>query len=175
MKFLSFQKFSDGQSDIHITVKYVFLFPQIIILSQKKWCETQWNLKFTLLFVIAYPTSPYDTAKNLVRKTWLKNALQFNFWGNIRSSSFIQILFFYSARLWTSIFWCANLKIMPLIPSEFFNRNVSIVPPTLILNFVTAPYGRGWGMGGGQDLKWWYGKPITIDSILLSLISWSQF
>ena len=28
-------------------------------------------------FDIAYPKSPYDTAKNLARKAWLKNALQF--------------------------------------------------------------------------------------------------
>ena len=41
MKFLSFKKVSDGQSDVHITIKYVFIFPEIIILSQKNWCETQ--------------------------------------------------------------------------------------------------------------------------------------
>ena len=35
MKSLSFKKVSDGQSDIHITITYVFLFLQIIIRSQK--------------------------------------------------------------------------------------------------------------------------------------------
>ena len=36
MKSLSFKKVPDGQSDIHNTIKYVFLFLQIFIRSQKK-------------------------------------------------------------------------------------------------------------------------------------------
>ena len=36
MKSLSFEKLSDGQSDMNITIKYIFLFLQIIIRSQKK-------------------------------------------------------------------------------------------------------------------------------------------
>ena len=34
-------------------------------------------------------------------------------------------------RLWTSIFQYANLKMVPLIASELFNRNLSIIYPTL--------------------------------------------
>ena len=45
MKSLSFKKVPDGQSDIHIRVKYVFMFLQIIIRSQKNWYKTQWNLQ----------------------------------------------------------------------------------------------------------------------------------
>ena len=55
------KKVSDGQSDIHITIKYVFLFLQIIIRSQKNWCETL-KLKFILMFFDSvYPTRPSDT------------------------------------------------------------------------------------------------------------------
>ena len=35
MKSRPFKKVSDGQSDIHITIKYVFIFLQIVIRSQK--------------------------------------------------------------------------------------------------------------------------------------------
>ena len=35
MKSLSFKKVSDGQSDIHIKIKYFFIFLQIIIRNQK--------------------------------------------------------------------------------------------------------------------------------------------
>ena len=35
MKFLSLKKVPDGQSDIHITITYIFMFLQIIIGSQK--------------------------------------------------------------------------------------------------------------------------------------------
>ena len=45
MKSLSFKKVSDEQSDIHITIKYVFIFLQIIIRSQKNWYESQLNLE----------------------------------------------------------------------------------------------------------------------------------
>ena len=41
--------------------------------------------------------------------------------------------------LWTSIFLYENLKIVPLITRELFNRNLSIVHPTLFFNFVIAP------------------------------------
>ena len=44
MKFLSFQKASDEQSDIHITIKYVFNFLQINIRFQKYCCETQFKV-----------------------------------------------------------------------------------------------------------------------------------
>ena len=61
MKSLSFKKVSDEKSDIHITIKYVFLFLQIIIRSQKNWCETM-KLKFILMFFDSvYPTRPSDT------------------------------------------------------------------------------------------------------------------
>ena len=36
-----FKKKSGRLSDIHITIKCVFIFLQIIIRSQKNWCETQ--------------------------------------------------------------------------------------------------------------------------------------
>ena len=52
MKSLSFKKVSDGQSDIHITIKYVFIFQQITIWSQK--IDMRLNktlkLKFMLMF-----------------------------------------------------------------------------------------------------------------------------
>ena len=38
---LSIKKVSDGQSDVHVTIKYVFIFLQIIIRSQNNWCKTQ--------------------------------------------------------------------------------------------------------------------------------------
>ena len=61
MKSLSFKKVSNGQSDINITIKYLFLFLQIIIRSQKNWCETL-KLKFILMFFDSvYPTRPSDT------------------------------------------------------------------------------------------------------------------
>ena len=46
---------------------------------------------------------------------------------------------FENVRLWTSVFRYANLKIMPLIASKSFNRNLSIVHPTLFFNFLIAP------------------------------------
>ena len=46
---------------------------------------------------------------------------------------------FVNKRHWTSIFRYANLKIVPLIASELFDRNLSNVNPTLFLNFVIAP------------------------------------
>ena len=38
-----------------------------------------------------------------------------------------------------SIIRYENLKIMPLITRELFNRNLQIVHPTLFFNFVIAP------------------------------------
>ena len=35
MKYLSLKKVPDGKPDIHITIKYVFMFSQIIIQGQK--------------------------------------------------------------------------------------------------------------------------------------------
>ena len=43
-----------------------------------------------------------------------------------------------NVRLWTFIFRYVNLKIVSLIASELFNHNLSIVHPTLFLNFVIA-------------------------------------
>ena len=61
IKYLSFKKVLDRQSDIHATVKYIFLFLQIIIWGQKDWYETM-KLKFTLMFFdSACPTRPSDT------------------------------------------------------------------------------------------------------------------
>ena len=36
MNYLSFKNVSDGQSNLYITIKYVFIFLQIIIRSKKK-------------------------------------------------------------------------------------------------------------------------------------------
>ena len=47
---------------------------------------------------------------------------------------------FENVRLWTSIFRYENLKIVSLITSELFNRNLSIVHPTLFFNSVIAPW-----------------------------------
>ena len=49
---------------------------------------------------------------------------------------------FENVRLWTSIFRYENLKIVSLITSELFNRNLSIVHPTLFFNSVIAPHTR---------------------------------
>ena len=51
---------------------------------------------------------------------------------------------FENVRLWTAIFRYENLKIVSLITSELFNRNLSIVHPTLFFNSVIAP--RPWDM-----------------------------
>ena len=60
MKSLSLKKVSDGQVDIHIPIKYVFLFLQIIIRSQKNWCGNL-KLKFILMFFDSvYPARPSD-------------------------------------------------------------------------------------------------------------------
>ena len=82
MKSLSFKKVSDGQSDIHITIKYVFLFLQIIIGSRKNWCETL-KLKFILMFLDSvYPTRPSDTVTKYTMQTpiLLKERLFNWFW-----------------------------------------------------------------------------------------------
>ena len=60
MKSLSFKKVRDGQPDIPMTIKYVFLFLQIIIQSQKNWWKTL-KLKFILMFFdISYLIRPSD-------------------------------------------------------------------------------------------------------------------
>ena len=46
---------------------------------------------------------------------------------------------FENVILWTSIFRYENLKIVSLITSELFNRNLSIVHPTLFFNSAIAP------------------------------------
>ena len=61
MKPLSFETVSDGQSNINITIKYVFPFLQIIIRSQKNLCEAL-KLKFILMFFDSvYPIGSSDT------------------------------------------------------------------------------------------------------------------
>ena len=67
MKSLSLKKVSDGQVDIHIPIKYVFLFLYSIIFfffiirSQKNWCGNL-KLKFILMFFDSvYPARPSDT------------------------------------------------------------------------------------------------------------------
>ena len=98
----------DRQSDIHATIKYIFLFLQIIIWGQKDWYETM-KLKFALMFFdSACPTRPSDTVTKytiyplsywwkefpnglgsylqlypMSNKTWLKDALHFTFWDRI--------------------------------------------------------------------------------------------
>ena len=69
MKSLSFKKVSDGKSNIHITIKYVFLFLQIIIRSQKNWCETL-KLQFILMW--------FDRC--LSDTSFRHDALHFTFW-----------------------------------------------------------------------------------------------
>ena len=64
MKSLSFRKVSDGQSDIHITIKYVFIFLQIIIRSQKVDVRLNKALKLKFILMVfdnVYPTRPFDT------------------------------------------------------------------------------------------------------------------
>ena len=108
MKSLSFKKVLDGRSDKHTTIKYVLIFLQIIIRSQKK-IDVRLNktlkLKFMLMFLDSvYPTpclsikfAPYLTGGKIIEmvlglilllysmasKTWLKNALYFTFWDRI--------------------------------------------------------------------------------------------
>ena len=61
LKSLSSKKMSDGQSDIHTTIKYIFLFQQILIRSEKNWSNTL-KLKFILMFFDSvYPSRPSDT------------------------------------------------------------------------------------------------------------------
>ena len=90
---------------------------------------------------------------SMASKTWLKNCLNFNSWDRIFArvcfceSSFLNSSFRHQdsnnyylvyVRLWASIFRYVNLKIVPLIASELFNHNLSIVHTTLFLNFVMA-------------------------------------
>ena len=63
MKSLSFKKVSDGQIDIHITIKSVFIFQQLF---EGKKIGVRFNktlkLKFILIFFDSvYPTRPSDT------------------------------------------------------------------------------------------------------------------
>ena len=65
MKSLSFKEVLDGRSDKHTTIKYVLIFLQIIIRSQKK-IDVRLNktlkLKFMLMFLDSvYPTCLSDT------------------------------------------------------------------------------------------------------------------
>ena len=76
VKSLWFKKVSDGQSYIHITIKCIFSFLQIIIRSQKNWCETL-KLKFILIFFDSiYPTRPSNTVTKYtiyLLSYWWKN------------------------------------------------------------------------------------------------------
>ena len=65
MKSLSLKKVSDGQSDIHITIKCVLFFCKLLFEVKKK-INVRLNktlkLKFILMFFAsAYPTRPSDT------------------------------------------------------------------------------------------------------------------
>ena len=65
MNYLSFKNVSDGQSNLYITIKYVFIFLQIIIRSKKKIDvrdHKTFKLKFILmLFDSVYTIRPSDT------------------------------------------------------------------------------------------------------------------
>ena len=185
VKSLWFKKVSDGQSYIHITIKCIFSFLQIIIRSQKNWCETL-KLKFILIFLIVsirhvLPTpwlsiqfTSYLIGGKIIQivlglilqlypmanKTWLKDVLYFTFWDRI----FARVCFYNSSffvpsfrhqdlnsyylvlatakipRIWKhmslDVYICyTNLKIVTSIANELFNRNLSIVHPTLLFNF----------------------------------------
>ena len=71
---------------------------------------------------------------------------------------------FENVRLWTSIFRYENLKIVSLITSKLFNRNLSIVHPTLFFNSVIAPKGRGGG-GGGFPSDWQKAHVVPVHKI----------
>ena len=61
MKFLSFKKVPGGQSDIHITTEYVFMFLQSTVRSKKIDVRLNKTLKLKLLFDSIYRTRPSDT------------------------------------------------------------------------------------------------------------------
>ena len=66
MKYSSFKKVSDGQSDKHVTTNYVFISLQIIIIQSQKKNDVRLNktlkLKFMLMFFDSvYPACPSDT------------------------------------------------------------------------------------------------------------------
>ena len=93
MKSLSIflKKMSDGQSDMQITIKYVFIFLQIINRSHKIGVRLNktLKLKFMLIYVVydKYTIYPYLSGGNIIQmvlgliwplypmayKTWLKN------------------------------------------------------------------------------------------------------
>ena len=115
MKSLSIflKKMSDGQSDMQITIKYVFIFLQIINRSHKIGVRLNktLKLKFMLIYVVyvKYTIYPYLSGGNIIQmvlgliwplypmayKTWLKNRCISLFDINIRSSLFLKILLFY--------------------------------------------------------------------------------
>ena len=67
----------------------------------------------------------------MARKTWLKNVLHFTFWDRI----FARVCFYKSSSYYLEVATAKipNLKIFPLIASKLFDRNLSIVHPTLFL------------------------------------------
>ena len=85
--------------------------------------ETEYSLEFVYTN-LPFLSRPFDT-KIQTAFTW---CLQ-----QQKSQKFENV------RLWMSIFRYENLKIVSLITSELFNRNLSIVHPTLFLNSVIAP------------------------------------
>ena len=76
------------------------------------------EVDYLLEFVFTNPSSflsrPFDT-KIQTTITWWKLQQKFQKFENV--------------HLWTSNFWYANLKIVLLITSELFNRNLPIVHP----------------------------------------------
>ena len=95
------------------------------------------KIPFVLLFDIKYSLEFVFVSTNprflsLPSKTKIQAAI---IWRKLqqKSQNFVNL------RLWTSIFRHTNLKIVPLIANELINQNLSIVHPTLFLNFVIAP------------------------------------
>ena len=105
----------------------------------------------------------------MANKTWLIDALHFTFWDRIFARIRFYRFFFFipsfrcqdpnsyyfvlatakilkiSKRISLDVYFrYENHKIVPLIASELFNRNLSIVHPTLFLNFVIAPLVSIW-------------------------------
>ena len=61
MKFLSFNKLPDGQSDIHITIEYVLCFYKVLFEVKKIDVRLNKTLKLKLLFDSIYRTRSSNT------------------------------------------------------------------------------------------------------------------
>ena len=87
-------------------------------LDSKMHCILLFEIEYSLEFVSTNPpflSRPSDTK--------IQTAI---IWWQLQQKS----QKFANVRLWKSFFRYANLKIVPLIASELFNRNLSIVHPT---------------------------------------------